>query len=49
LSGVPAPRALAILKKNVLGLGPSLIALALLLHCLAQLLPPPPAQEGDPV
>jgi hypothetical protein len=37
LSGVPAPRALAILKKNVLGLGPSLIALALLLYCLAQL------------
>jgi hypothetical protein len=37
LSGVPEPRALAGFKRAVLGLGPSLIALALLLYCLAQL------------
>jgi hypothetical protein len=37
LSGVPEPRWLGTLKRNALGLGPSLIALALLLLCLAQL------------
>jgi hypothetical protein len=39
LLGPPQPRGLAVLKKNLLGLGPSLIALALLFYCLALGLP----------
>jgi hypothetical protein len=46
LLGPPEPRVLTILKRTLLGLGPSLIALALMLYCLALVWPGRPRPDA---